>query len=247
MLVLGWSGKYMSWPVAAWMTVWALGWMWVNRRPRGVETAFAAILAVLLIFAIPAQLVRNRIHGLLPAGEQLIELSTTPAPSNPLCWRVIVTTRTAEPAGSPPVDYFAREGVMVLRPWGLGEEGGFGATDPQRCPPRVFGENNALIARVEAPSLLQSDLSWAGEFRGSLSEFRRAVRTHCRVRAVMRFVRMPFWLIAPGGEMIAGDLRYHSGNGLGFADVESFEGEKCYEHEPSWTPPGGLFDAGNMP
>jgi hypothetical protein len=143
--------------------------------------------------------------------------------------------------GDPPWDYVARQGVMVLHPFGLGARGGFGATDPTRCPPRVFGENNALWAKVEAPSLQREDVSWAGEFRGSLKMLAEAVATHCRLQALLRFVRMPFWIISPQGHVIAGDLRYHSGNGLGFADIESKPGEVCLAHEPPWAPPSGTL------
>jgi inner membrane protein len=239
-LALSWSGKYMSWPVAAWLTAWALLWIGVHLKKRSVAYPLGAILAVLLLFAIPGQLVRARLRSILPPGEELLRLSTTPAPSNPLCWRVILTTRTPRPVGNPPVDYFARQGVMVFRPFGLGEDGRFGPNNPRYCPPRVFGENSAFNSQVTAVSLLQPDLTWAGEFHGNTSELEVAKTTHCRARELLRFVRMPFWLAAPDGHLIVGDLRYHSGDGLGFADVESYAGEPCFAHEPSWTPPSGL-------
>jgi len=253
MLALVWSGKYMNWVVAAWVSAWALAWIGVyrfGRTPRGVGSGHArhvmyapyvTIGAVLALFAVSGQWVRARVIALLPPGEELLALSTTPAPANPLCWRVIVSSRTPAPVGSPPLDYFAREGVVVFQPWGLGRDGHFGPNDPSRCPPRVFGQNNALNARVDAPSLQAPGVAWAGEFRGNLGELARALATHCRVRALLRFVRMPFWVISPSGDMLAGDLRYHSGNGRGFADIESRAGESCYAHEPVWEPSSGLF------
>jgi hypothetical protein len=60
----------------------------------------------------------------------------------------------------------------------------------------------------------------------------------------MRFVRTPFWILAPDGEMTAGDLRYHSGSGLGFADLVSHPGEECYAHEPAWKTPSGIDELG---
>lgn len=238
-----WFGHYMTWPVALWVSLWAAAWIAVHRRPRSVGYAFGTILLILVLFSVPGQVVRSRIKALLPPGESLVQLSTTPAPSNPLCWRVTVSSRTENPVGSPPVDYFARQGVIALHPFGIGEEGGFAPNDPHRCTPRRFAENSALRFEVEAPSLKQNDLVWAGEFRGNLKELNDAVATHCRLRALMRFVRMPFWMISPKGELTAGDLRYHSGKGLSFADVDSTPGEECLAHEPSWAAPSGVIDS----
>ena len=256
-LGLAWSGRFMAWPVALGMTAWGGAWVLIQSRLRSAVAAFAAILIVLGIFGLAGQQIRQRVLSLIPPGEHLLQLSSTPAPSNPLCWRVILTTRKDHPEGLPPTDYTARVGVEVLHPFGLGSFGGFGATDPHRCSPRAFGapgENSALGFAVETPSLLQSELTWAGEFRGNVAELSEALKTHCRVRSLLRFVRIPFWLMSPvrstgaiGAEsvMVAGDLRYHWGQGLGFADIESKSGEPCYDHEPSWEFPSGLFSTEN--
>lgn len=228
-LGLAWFGHYMSPYVAAWISAWTLGWIAVYRKDRGVAVPFAAILLVLALFAVPGQIARSRVKKLLPPDERLLQLAMTPAPSNPLCWRVVVTSRRERPTGSPPADYIARVGVKA-----------FGPSDPATCSPRLMGPSDALWAQVEAPALKQPDFFWAGEFRGDLAQFRDAVDKHCRVRALLRFVRSPFWFEAPSGDMVAGDLRYHSGNGLGFADISSHLLESCYPFEPPWDFPSGV-------
>lgn len=247
-LALVWSLKFTGWPVALWITIWGAGWtawhaMRARRAGRPVWShALLAIVAVLTMFALGRGVARGRILERVPEGETLLGLSTSPAPANPLCWQVILTTTRDEApdAGSRGApgeggQYVARMGALSL-----------GGSDPNRCLPRAMpatGPNDALNAPVAAPSLLgAADLAWAGEFRGQVSEIREALTTHCRLRGLMRFVRVPFWQVRQSGAIFAGDLRYHSVDRAGFAEIESIKGENCYEFEPPWVPPSGLFE-----
>jgi hypothetical protein len=104
-------------------------------------------------------------------------------------------------------------------------------------------EHTAELAEVSAPGLLvlEPGVRWYGEFQGRVDELAELARTNCRIRALLRFVRMPFWRKRQHGSVIAGDLRYDDGHGGGFASVESWPAEACLENEPPWEMPSGVF------
>jgi inner membrane protein len=237
LVVLGlcWSGKFQSWQAAAWVTSWGVAWSLVQWRLRGrpewaVGLAALALMSVLELFFVGRQIARSRVEAILPPGEELLALSTSPAPGNPFCWRVILTSRKGGESG----EYIARMGGWAMGP-----------SEPSSCLPRMFpavgpGLGDALTGPVE-PGLLRSGFAWAGEFRAGLRDFSEKLRTHCRMGALLRFVRTPFWKFDASGVGLVGDLRYHSPERRGFAEIETTAGEECYSLTPPWTPPSGLL------
>ena len=177
-------------------------------------------------------MVRSKILAALPPGETLLQLASSPAPGNPLCWRIIVTSQEGD-------IYRGRVGVLGLSVWG--ESKGTVWSDPARCYSRGFTERTARLEEVLAPTMLFDGMEWAGVFRGSIAEFRGLKETHCKIRALMKFVRVPFWQpAAVGPAVIAGDLRYDREAGLGFAEISSLAGEECPRMIPPWDEPSGI-------
>jgi inner membrane protein len=232
LLGLAWFSGYLPWLVAGWVTFWCGMWFMIQRKVhRGVGPAFASILIVLVMFAVGSQVARTRAQAALPSDEQLLQLVSTPSPGNPFCWRIWLTSRKGDL-------YHARLGVVGLAPFGsLGR-----ANDPTRCYTRLTGGAvDPLLAEVgELPRV--PSVKWLGEFKGNVSEIMALKESRCRVRALMRFVRVPFWKPETSGERMVGDLRYHPAGGYGFADIISREGEPCLKFEPPWSMPSKLFD-----
>lgn len=230
LLALCWSGKFMGWAVALWLTLWGVAWSWGQFHVRlragfAAALAVAAILEVLGLFAVGRMIARERILGALPPEEELLAFSTSPAPGNPFCWRVILTSKRRS-------EYVARVGAWAMGP-----------SNPATCLPRAFPAGDGVLSHgvSGSPLLLTPGFAWAGEFRADLGTFERILQTHCRFRALLRFVRTPFWSLDGTGRGIAGDLRYHSSGGLGFAEIMTASGEDCYVLEPPWDPPSGLI------
>jgi inner membrane protein len=232
LLGLCWSGRFMSGGVALWLTGWGVAWVviqWMSRRLRPVAAVLAviALFEVLGVFGVGRFIARGRITGALPADEKLLVLSTSPAPGNPFCWRVIMTSRRGS-------EYVARVGAWAMGP-----------SDPATCLPRTFPADDELISRpVTEASLTGPGFWWAGELSRELGTFESMIQSHCRMRALLRFVRTPFWKLDALGNGIAGDLRYHSAGGGGFAEIATASGEDCYALEPPWDPPSGLIGPG---
>jgi inner membrane protein len=85
--------------VAVFSMLWACGafavYRSLARRPRaGVLSGLLGVLLILVIFSGFSAFARHRILDAMPAGERVLQLASSPAPGNPLCWRLIVTSVT---------------------------------------------------------------------------------------------------------------------------------------------------------
>ncbi|MGK5083383.1 metal-dependent hydrolase [Bdellovibrionota bacterium FG-1] len=226
-VVAAWLSRLAPWPVALWITLWGLGVTLLQKRRRRLTVPVLGILAVLMGFAWQSQQIKTMLRAELPPGEKLLDVVASPAPSNPFCWRVILVSHLGQA-------YRARLGVVASGPFR-------GAAHPTACFARLLGDRQAPLKTVSAPSLLGGGVSWLGEFRGNISEIRALAQARCRVRGLLHFVRVPFWIAGQGphGSVIVGDLRYDNGPGArSFATLVSEEGESCPSFEPSWEAPG---------
>ncbi|MCM2323793.1 MAG: metal-dependent hydrolase [Oligoflexia bacterium] len=228
MLALAWTSQLTGPWVAGALTVWVAAITFLQKRVGGVIPPVTAVALVLLAFALGSHEVRTRVkeeYRESAPSERLSDLETTPAPGNPLCWRLIAVSE--DPAGA----YIARVGSASL------------LTDffpPDRCFARL---GTAGTAPLQASTLPGRDwLHWRGEFRATWVELDGLAKEHCRVRALLGFVRMPFWLRAPESKgWIVGDLRFDREPGLGFTEElisdAPAERDRCPGYWPSWEMP----------
>jgi inner membrane protein len=213
------------------VTVWVPLQFWGYCRSSSRWLGWGSVAVVWALFYVGSQRARAEAMEWLAdreSGERVIQVATTPAPANPLCFRVVSASRDAASG-----QVITRLGTVSLWPSVISADGCY--TPNRTLPPMA----------VLAPVLDQSPHSnwkWVGEFRGSLSEFESYAKESCRVRLAKAFIRAPFWVQRENGRVIIGDLR------LDYAyDLERY----CkYLHDPSapgacprkadWEPP--FFD-----
>ena len=71
-------------------------------------------------------------------------------------------------------------------------------------------------------------------FAAPASELRTLVAKHCDAQALMRFLRVPFWL-THGDATILGDLRYDRAPSIEFAERKL--NDACVGTTARWRPP----------
>lgn len=174
---------------------------WAAQRTRpGTGVAFASAALVVAVFTLAGFAARGRATGTIAAGapsEQRLDLVSSPAPANPLCWRV-------HSVGADGDDYVVREGSVSILP---------ALFTADECFPAH--ENTAPLEPAALPS--SEGVLWRGEFRRTLPSFRDQPHD-CRVAALLGFMRVPYWTSA-GHRSVFGDLRYDFGGGESFGEV----------------------------
>jgi len=167
------------------------------------------IVAALGIFHSSSYLARGKVEQGFASQrpfEKIVQLASSPMPTNPLCWRFVVASRDKESD-----DYLARAGTVSLAP----ER--FPAAECQTlmAPRGLVSDGIAPTSEIRffnSPALV-----WAKEFRGSIAEMRKLWRENCGFQSLLRFARIPFWInpsqSVPAEGLVAGDLRYDRGGG----------------------------------
>ncbi len=226
LLSLIWVGPFARWDLALVLTAWAGTFFysqWKNRS--STLPAIAGVCATLAIFFTGSQLTKASYREFaaerLP-NERIIQLLTSPAPANPLCWRIM----TASIAGD---DLVIRSGNTSLWPDRM---------NPHLCNYRVMQPGRAELLPVNLQ--IEPSIAWVGEFRAPLAELKRLNEQDCRFSTLMQFTRMPFWQTR-GESRPAGDLRYDFQAEPGFAEIDLAASEPCPWGVPPWIPP--LADA----
>jgi inner membrane protein len=221
LMVLIWVGPFTPFPVATILSCWGAVLFLAQRKWVGVSVPWGVLVLTFVAFAAGARATSVKMVELFgpKVGSERRGFVHTPAPGNPLCWRVIATS--VEEGGS----YLARLGVLSLWPE---------VFRPEECFARVRAERTVLLSPVSlAP---RSELHWIGEFRGEVAELRDLAARSCQFSALLRFIRVPYWQRV-GTRMIAGDLRYDHESGLGFAEIDLDAPGECPARVPSWIPP----------
>ena len=79
---------------------------------------------------------------------------------------------------------------------------------------------------------------WDRGWEAPLAELVALDRGNCQVAALLRFVRVPFWLRVGADSLHVGDLRYDREPGPGFAEfVVPARPATCPASVPPWRPP----------
>lgn len=220
---LVWFGPFMSWPVALFATAWAALHFALQRRSPSLKVLGAALACVLLVFFGTSKAVRAKVAREILAkdpGESSVQLITTPAPSNPVCWRAIYVGRDGD--GNPVL----RLGLVSLIPQVL---------KPGECVVRSIIDPTLPLRPVDGGAR-DASIHWVGEHRSSAGELRELASANCWIDQFLRFARAPFWLKLQDATVV-GDLRYDREPGLGFAEAMLRGGEPCLKRVPPWVPP----------
>jgi inner membrane protein len=145
-------------------------------------------------------------------GAELVDISMTAYPANPMCWNFITIERN-EPAGA----YRLRRGVLSLAP---------GLFPVEQCPAGLSGS----VPRQHS----SSGIAIFSNNQGSLAALRRLEQENCYFRAWLRFARTP---LVTGNS--ASDIRFSTSLATNFStiDLAHFVGRACPANVPNWAFP----------
>jgi inner membrane protein len=183
------------------------------RPPLRAPVGLAALGGVAALFLGAGVAARAELEARLPANVH--DIATSALPANPGCWTA--TTVETTPEG----ELIVRRASVAL------------LVDVAGCPTL----SESTTAPLE-PVPLASDarVRWDGQFRAPIARLRE-LAGHCEVAALLRFVRVPFF-VDRGDAVVVGDLRFDRDPDLDFAEVEvPRQPGACPEHVPPWTPP----------
>lgn len=230
MMGMVWVRNLVPWQVSFFLTLVAIGMIYVQRRFRG--RSFAAWTAVCVVFAVNSLLwnvAYSRIRAQLARErplERVTDVALTPAPSNPSCWRVITASLDPGTPKSGP-EYRARVGTLSLLPE---------VFDPAGCFLGAQMSQNRTMPGSPLSLAGGFDIRWTAEYRENLGKLRRIGDANCRLGAFFHWSRFPF-LAKFGDEILAGDIRYDREKGAGFALIGLDPKLGCPSSVPGWEEP----------
>jgi inner membrane protein len=193
----------------------------VGQRKLGPRAAPALVasLGVIAAFALGGQLgeaqVREALKSDVPS-ERILDIASTPAPADPTCHRVLALSLDARGM------YRARIASSQL----------FGSSRACQLLP------SSPTAPLAAADVRGTDrVRFESVFQAPASELRALASAKCDAAALLRFIRVPFWLEEPEGTVL-GDLRYDRAPGLEFAE-RKLTGVCDGVGRLRWAPPRG--------
>lgn len=153
--------------------------------------------------------------------ERAIDTASSALAANPFCW----TTYSIRVVDDD--QYVVRKAIVAPFPKL------FSVTD---CP-EMATEQTAPIQPFASKIDAAQAIRWVGMYAAPLAELRHLAATHCSVREMLRFVRVPFWL-NDGDDIVVGDMRFDREPGLGFAEMRTPSVvTECPPWIPPWVPP----------
>lgn len=153
--------------------------------------------------------------------EQIKDIAMMSYPSNPFCYQFIA------------VGYRPADGQYILR------RGLYSASPTLFACPDFLQGFTAPMTPAKKPLPLR-----VGGVRGTLHVFQRPItelvkiaESHCWVKAVLQFVRTPYWRVN-SHNLEVGDLRFDRSKSLDFADFRfPRQSSPCPSLLPPWVPP----------
>ncbi|MEP7312410.1 MAG: metal-dependent hydrolase [Pseudomonadota bacterium] len=190
-------------------------------------TSTVTTAMITLLFVIAGSVASRRVEAIAAQnfpGDTTLDQVLTPAPTNPLCWDVLLV----QTGGG---RYVVRHGQLALGP----------APRPDRCPRVLAGQGStAPLTPVQAAAT--ADMYWLGEFTMPVGTLAVLAKQYCTAYELLQFARAPF-ATESMQRWIIGDMRFDREAGPGMAEIE-LTGQaqttgavsRC-EHRVPWVPP----------
>ena len=166
--------------------------------PRALP-ALGASCAVIAMFALGSRLAESRVRlalGSAAPAERVLDVASSPTPADPTCHRALVVS----------VDSAEIYRVRLARIQLFGS-----AASCQLLP----GQPTAPLTAARLAS--SEGVAFDSMFAAPASQLRALSRERCDAAAMLRFLRVPFWLEQASGTVL-GDLRYDRAPQLEFAE-----------------------------
>ncbi|MBC7386204.1 MAG: metal-dependent hydrolase [Cryobacterium sp.] len=199
----------------------------------GITSAVLTVLVFLGASSTARGLVTESWEHARLLDERLLDVTSTPAPGNPICWKSWIRTENEK--------YFVSRLAHVSLFPRIVPVGTCLAFDV--LPGKALLSPNLLPSSYRVHWVAQSDLS--RELHGEL------LSKSCRYRKFLNFVRIPYVLpLGKDGEVVgfvAGDLRYDRGREPGFADFSFTYSDVCEGSTEWWEPPTKRSGARELP
>jgi inner membrane protein len=231
LLGLAWTVELAGVWLASALTALSLPWVWWLWR-ASVEKRWAfgggALVALWTILLGTRHVARASVRdGLETSASELrlLDLVSTPAPGNPLCWSLLAVQRSE-------TQYVVRQALASGWP---------GRSSAESC--RAMSESQTAPV---VPSSLPSDdatrrrVVWGPEFRAPVAELEQLLQSYCGAKAFSRFARVPFWIPRGTQSALIGDLRFDRSSALEFAELLLAPDVPCPSYVPPWSPPVSL-------
>jgi inner membrane protein len=180
--------------------------------------ALAASLGLIGLFTLGSQLAESQVRVALQRAapdERILDLASSPVPADPTCHRVLAVSLGAD-------------GTYRVR---LVRSQLFGPASACRLLP---SHPTAPLTAADVAST--ANVRFEAVFAAPANELRELVREHCDAAALMRFIRVPFWLDRADGTVL-GDLRYDRAPALEFAERELSGNCPGLGALSDWVPP----------
>jgi inner membrane protein len=212
--------RYTPFPVPLALLAWGAVIAWIQWKARGPWPGLIALALILVSFRVGSLSAREKLMAFADPTEQSVQLSLTPAPSNPFCWRAIWVSVEK------PSRYRIRSANVSLWPSEFSPIDGCG-----------YSPRGGTAPEMRADLVSTSNVQWLSMYTGELSELRTLSRENCEFQAFLRFARAPFWTADTGGGVLVGDRRFAREQAKGFSEIEIPPKPNCASWIPPWVPP----------
>ncbi len=227
LLVLAWMNRLAGVWLASALTLAGLAWvaaLWrASLRTRWLWGG-SALVALWVILLATRQVARQNVRDALGGDPELalVDLVSTPAPGDPLCWSLLAVQVSGQ-------SLVVRSAIASGWPW---------LSSAERCQVMNDGQTAPLVAS-SLPETARASRSvvFGPELSASRRELVRLEEQDCVAAAFLRFARVPFWLARDGRTELIGDLRFDRSSAVEFAELPLVPNAPCPRNVPPWLPP----------
>ncbi|BAH37268.1 MAG TPA: metal-dependent hydrolase [Gemmatimonas aurantiaca] len=243
-LAAAWRIGEVARPIAMTLTVFAAGWLLMQRlfaNPVRTASGIAAWVMVTLVFfsasrsahaAVAERVQRTQAPttpGVAHAGT-LNDLVLTPSAGDPTCWSAMAVTTDG---------MFYRLTTAVVAPFPSART----VDDCQRAYPGARLQGDPLEVLRTSTTLVPFDSSaavrWRRTWSAARAEMVALADERCEFVGALRFMRTPVWAEDPDGTLTISDARYGVGSGFATVTLPGWPHDCTLRRAwvPPWTPP----------
>jgi inner membrane protein len=219
-----WHAVAPAWSIAIALATAAL--LIVGRQTSRRTASLASVTAMICVtaaFVLSGSAAAHAADSIARANfsyERLLDHVLTPAPTNPLCWDVLML-------GTDGDRYTIRHAMLSVAP---------GLMPARQCT-NVLGGHGTTAPLLKVPLPDSAEIHWLGQVTMSRARLADLVREHCEAAELMQFARAPFIALFRHNWVI-GDFRFDREPQLGMAEIELADGSRARcSHNLPWIPP----------